>query len=76
MLQEIIIQKLFLTLVIEEYKLHSSTKCNEINNEYHLNPNACVGYISIIRFFDMETNCKSDVQQTAVMNLTFDCILA
>ena len=61
---------------IEEYKLHSSTKCNEIDNAYNFNPSARVGYISIIRFFDMETNCKSDVQQTAVINLTFNCILA
>ena len=54
---------------IEEYKFHLSTKCNEINNEYHLNPNACVGYISTIRFLDMETNWKSDVQQTGVILL-------
>ena len=54
---------------IEEYKFHLSTKCNEFNNAYNLNPNACVGYISTIRFLDMETNWKSDVQQTGVILL-------
>ena len=68
MLQEIRIQKLFLTF-IEKYKFHLSTKCNEIKNAYNLNPGVCVGYISTIRFFDTETNCKSDVQQNGVILL-------
>ena len=68
MLQEISIQKLFFAF-IEEYKFHLSTKCNEINNAYNLNPSVCVGYISTIRFFDMDTNCKSDVHQTGVILL-------